>query len=168
MTLTGTPKRKKMTSTPWCDHNVHPALPHLPRRQSIQSRVVMPIIPGCLLCLTVTCPLSAQTQHIPRLVQISTQLRITHPAPSVHERLYIPTDSPTPGKCLPMQTISASVPPTRTNQLTTAALIAQLRPPSSRTDSPSVKTQLICSHLIRHQLFLNQDDQAILMFPPFL
>ena len=150
MTLTGTLKRRKMTSTPWCDHNVHPALPHLPRRQSIQSRVVMPINPGCLLYLTVTCPLSAQTQHIPRSVQISTQLRITHPAPSVHERLYIPKDSPTQGKCLLMQAILASV-PTRTNQLTTAALIVQTCPPSSRTDSPSVKTQLICSHLILHQ-----------------
>ena len=167
MILTGTLKRRKMTSTPWCDHNVHPALPHLPRRQSIQSRVVMPINPGCLLYLTVTCPLSAQTQRIPRSVQISTQLRITHPAPSVHERLYIPKDSPTQGKCLPMQPISASM-ATPTNRPTTAALIAQTCPPPSPTDSPSLKTQLICSPPIVHQLSRNQGGQAILIFLPYL
>ena len=119
----------------------------------------MPIYPACQP-LIATCPLSAQTQHIPRWVLISTQLLITQPAPTVHGPLYIPTDSTTQGKCLPMRS--------PTIRLTTAALIVQTCPPHSPTDSPSVKTQISCSLPNLHQLFPNQAGQVILMLSLYL
>ena len=152
-----------MTSTLWSDPSVLAVDLHRPRHQSIQPAVVVMAISPTTLTTT-TCPLSTQTQHIPRLVPTPTPLRITQPPHSFHEQLYTTTYSQTPGRCLRLQIISASTRPTQTSQPTTAAWTGLTSPPPpSPTDCPSLTNQPICSLQTLHQLFPNQESQALMM-----
>merc|ERR1712013_95863 len=97
---------------------------------------------------------------------MGTQLRITQPAPSVHEQLDTATYTRAPRRSLPTATSGSNLP--RRTTLTsptcpTCPTGPTCPPPPTPTDFPSPTTQPSCFPLILNQLFPNPRGKAKLV-----